>query len=91
MKSHGMEFVGKLFIQQVPTLPTWTSDDIARVIFVEDEYLVYVGNPDGNWVPIGHYFRDLGTGTDPESGNPFANRAYDLKATNGNLHMEYEE
>lgn len=92
-KSHGMFFVGKLFIQAVPTLPIWTVDDVARVIFVEDEEIVYVGGTIafGNWIAIGTKWKDEGEGTDPISGNLFLGRLYKAKMENGNLIMEYTE
>lgn len=92
-KSHGMFFVGKLWIQAVPTLPIWTTEDVARVIFVEDEEIVYVGGTVtfGDWISIGSKWKDVGSGTDPISGNPFLNRTYKSKIENGNIIMEYTE
>lgn len=86
-----MFFVGKLWIQSVPLLPEWTPDDIARVIFVEEDDIVYIGIDAGYWVPIGQYFRDIGTATDRESGNPYLNRGYYMKMENGNIVMIYDE
>lgn len=93
MKSHGIQFVGKLWIQNVPTLPVWSPQDVARVIFVEDENVVYVGGTVsyGNWIGIGHAIRDIGSGIDPESGVAFNNRLYMMRAENGHLVLEYEE
>lgn len=92
-KSHGIFFVGKLWIQNVPTLPLWSVDDVARVIFVEDSEIVYVGGTVafGDWVAIGSKWKDKGSGTDPISGNPFLGRLYRAKMNNGNLIMEYTE
>jgi hypothetical protein len=91
MKSHGINFVGKLWVQLVPTLPEWTSDDIARLIFVEDENIIYVARNDGYWSPIGQYFRDDGTGIDPESLAAFLDRPYLMTIENGNIILTYDE
>jgi hypothetical protein len=93
MKSHGIKFVGKLWIQRVPVLSSWTSDDVARVVFCENDQVVYVGGTttQGDWIPIGSQWNDIGTGIDPVSGEPFLNRQYELKIENGNIILEYEE
>jgi|WetSurMetagenome_2_1015567.scaffolds.fasta_scaffold05768_13 hypothetical protein len=90
MKSHGLFMVGKFWIQSFPVLPTWTTDDIARVIRVDADNIVYVGKDTG-WVPIGQLFNDVGAGTDPESAATYLNRSYTLKMENGNLVGYYEE
>ena len=93
MKSHGIQFVGKIWIQDVPTLPPWTPDDVSRVIFVEEENIVYVGGSVsyGNWIAIGHYFKDIGFGFDPETGNPYFNRLYVMQVENGHIILQYSE
>jgi len=92
-KSHGMYFVGELWIQAVPTLPNWTIADVSRVIFVENEEIVYVGGSAsyGDWIAIGTKWKDVGEGTDPISGNPYLGRLYRGKVENGNLIFQYEE
>jgi len=55
MKFHGVNVVGKLHVQRVPTLPSFdsslTSDgkpkDEGRMLYVEDEQMLYYGTSTG--------------------------------------------
>lgn len=49
MKAHGFDLRGTFKGQRVPTLPSWTSADEGREIFVEDENKKYYGG-DSDWV-----------------------------------------
>jgi len=49
MKSHGLDMKGKFIVERVSTLPSWTSADEGREIYVEDENKKYYGN-DTEWV-----------------------------------------
>ena len=93
MKSHGILMVGRFFMQRLPTKPAWTTDDVGRLIFVEDENLPYYGGTvdTGRWIGLGHYFVDTGTGIDPVTANPFLNREYTLNVVNGNIRLVYDE
>jgi len=42
MKSYGIDFQGPLQVEPVITLPSFSSDDIRRVIYTEDTGLIYV-------------------------------------------------
>jgi len=44
MKAHGFDMRGEFKGDRVPTLPSWTSDDEGREIYVEDEDKRYYGN-----------------------------------------------
>jgi hypothetical protein len=91
MRSHGIEMVGKFIMHPVPTLPAWTSNDVARLIFVEDENMPYYGGTVawGDWIPMGQHFIDLGTATDPANGLPFTGREYIMEIVNGNINLVY--
>jgi len=86
-----MTFIGKLIVQNVPVKPEWTIDDVSRVIFVEEENIVYVGGSVsyGDWIAIGQYFKDIGTGNDPETGADYSERSYKLSVENGNFKLTY--
>lgn len=49
MKSYGIDMRGKFKLYKVSTLPTWSSADEGREIFVEDEQKRYYGTSTG-WV-----------------------------------------
>ena len=44
MKFHGVNVVGKLHVQRVSTLPTWTADDEGRFLFAEDLQGLFYGS-----------------------------------------------
>jgi hypothetical protein len=43
MKFHGIEMVGKFINQKEDAVPTWTSTDIARLLYAEDKSALYFG------------------------------------------------
>lgn len=43
MKSYGLNLKGELVVEKVTTLPTWTVDDIGRIIYVTGTEDVYIG------------------------------------------------
>jgi hypothetical protein len=49
MESHGLTLNGPLLVQKLSTLPSWTSDDEGRLIYVEDVDTLYYGN-DSEWI-----------------------------------------
>jgi hypothetical protein len=91
MKSHGIEFIGKVWIQRVPVLEEWTEEDPGRVLFNEEDDIVYVGGSLTwrNWIAIGHFYNDKGTAIDPDTGVIYFNRKYELSVENGNIILEY--
>lgn len=92
-KAHELEMIGKFWIQSVPTLPTWTVDDINRIVCAVDTGFIYFGGGNatyGDWMHIGQIYRDVGTGEDPIDGGDFLGRFYQMKIENGNIILEYE-
>ena len=51
MDYHGIDCKGYFKIETVPTLPTWVADDERRIIYVEDEDLLYYAD-DNRWVVL---------------------------------------
>lgn len=49
MRFHGIDVKGKFHVQRVESKPTWTSDDEGRIIYVEDERILYYGS-DEMWL-----------------------------------------
>lgn len=49
MKFHSIEMEGKLVIQKVSSKPTWRSEDKGRIIYVEDEKMLYYAS-DEMWL-----------------------------------------
>jgi len=52
MDSHGLNMVGKFYIEQVDTLPVWTPNDERRLIYNLDDNIYYVGN-NTEWIKFG--------------------------------------
>ncbi len=44
MEFYGIECKGPLHLEKVSTLPTYTSADEGRIVYVEDEKKTYVGD-----------------------------------------------
>jgi hypothetical protein len=91
MKFHEVKMVGKLWIHRVPTLLEWRSEDIARLVFVEDQNSVFYGGTEeyGDWINVSEYHLDEGTAIDPISGISFNGRDYLMKVVNGNIRLQY--
>ena len=43
MEAHGLDLQGNFYIHEVPTLPTWTSGDKRRIIYVTADNKFYFG------------------------------------------------
>lgn len=43
MDYHGITSVGKIYVQRVSTLPSWTLLDIARILYTNDTYKFHLG------------------------------------------------
>lgn len=91
MKFHEIECIGRFLLQRVPTLPTWTIDDVGRMIHVETEDNVYYGGTAdyGAWINVSEHFIDSGAALDPSDLSNFANRQYVMKIVNGNIRLYY--
>jgi hypothetical protein len=92
MKSHGIDFIGKVLIQRVPALLPWTSEDPGRVVLNEADEIVYIGGSVswGNWIKVGRLLDDSGIATDPDTGASYFSRKYILNVENGNIILEYD-
>lgn len=51
MKFHGIDAQGTLYDQRVSALPTWTLNDIGRIVFLTTNDTVYIASSTG-WVPL---------------------------------------
>jgi hypothetical protein len=75
MKYYGINSKGKILIQRVSNLPAWTADDESRIVYNENDQMVYCGNSSG-WVLSssgysgysGHYGVDGASGYSGYSG-----------------------
>lgn len=50
--SYGKNFVGPMHMQRLATLPTWTSDDVGRVVYAIDVGKMYIGG-NVDWIEGG--------------------------------------
>lgn len=91
MKLHSIRCIGELWLQSLPTLPAWTTDYVARLVFSEDNNTIYVGGTIayGDWIAVGTRFLDEGDKLDPETGESFHDRIYTLSVQNGNFVLTY--
>jgi microcystin-dependent protein len=51
MDYHGITSIGKIYLQRVSTLPTWSLTDIARILYTNDNANFYLGG-DTEWREI---------------------------------------
>ncbi len=91
MQFHEISCVGKLWINRVATLPTWTSNDVGRLLFAINKNSVYYGGTieHAGWINVSEYFIDEGTATDPVAGTSYTGRDYQQKIVNGNIRLYY--
>jgi len=91
MKHHEIQCVGKFWMHRIPTLTTWTVEDVGRLVFVIDTNSVYYGGTVeyGDWIDMSSHFIDVGPGTDPIDGSSFLGREYILRMYNGNMRFYY--
>lgn len=51
MKFHGIDMRGKFLVQEVASLPAWTSADKRRIVYVTDQDKIYNGG-DSGWISL---------------------------------------
>ena len=51
MKTYGLEMQGKLVLQKIQSLPTWTPYDEGRLVYVVDEDTYYIGGI-SDWIEL---------------------------------------
>jgi len=51
MKFHGIDAQGTLYDQRVTSLPTWSSADLGRIVFLTTNDTIYIASSTG-WVPL---------------------------------------
>ena len=61
MDFHEIDTVGKIWIERVATLPSWTSADVGRIVYAIDVDEYYMGKST-SWVAFSNFF---GSSTDP--------------------------
>lgn len=91
MQFHEISCVGRLWIHRVPILPTWTVNDVGRLLFVISKNAIFYGGTTAyaDWIDVTEHFLDTGTGTDPIDSSSFTNREYIQKINNGNIRLYY--
>ena len=85
MKYYGIDSVGKIIIERIPTLPAWTSDDEGRLIYVEDVDLMYYGteNASPGWAPWGSSGTSGSSGSSGSSGTSGSSGSSGSSGTSG--------